>query len=491
MSRFKVIPVLLIMGLLALFIPLAIALAQGSSGTAVIRDSNPNDVSVVLSDQLNISLTGVPPLASNQAFEGWLVTDDGVKTSTGILNVDADGNVNQTFWLLQDADSVTIDLLELNDSGQSGTATLTAAGAQTEVVIAVTAAASTADEPQPIHFGTCGANLGGVDHSLSGVVGGASTTTVDATLASLMDGDHAINLHKSGAEIGTYTSCGNIPAIGPSGENLIGRFDKFAITIEPVPDDDPGASADVAAIHIIPAGAMAHIRHLLYSWAGNPVYTSGFHEGTEKGITVGLREQTWIALVHAKLSASSKTVEDVRLHACHVINIIEGTGDGKGENFDASCGNPGDGFGVLAYAVDSAKHAEFSSGQAPDDAVVVANAAKVVRSSNAVTPDAIQARGLALQAVAATEVIFGQISIQNAVVGLERALSSASDAYISAQDMATYTVTSLEGPGAAEEVRTPAAGDPNVPNMAMGALLVGLVLLLGGAYIYRRSRAIN
>lgn len=479
MSRFKVIPVLLIMGLLALFIPLAIALAQGGSGTAVIRDSNPNDVSAVLSDQLNISLTGVP--------------DGGVKQSTGILNVDADGNVNQTFWLLQDADSITIDLLELDDSGQSGTATLTAAGDQTEVVVAVTAAVSTADEPQPIHIhlGTCGANLGGVDHSLTGVVGGASTTTVDATLASLMDGDHAINLHKSGAEIGTYTSCGNIPAIGPSGENLIGRFDKFAITIEPVPDDDPGASADVAAIHVIPEGAMAHIRHLLFSWAGNPAYSSGFHAGIEKGITVGLREQTWTALVHARLSAASKTIEDVRLHACHVINIIEGTGDGKGENFDASCGNPGDGFGVLAYAVDSAKHAEFASGQATDDAVIVANASKVVRSSNSVTPDALQARDLALQAVAGTEVIFGQISIQNSVAALERALDNSMDAYMSAQDMATYTVTSLEGPGATEEVRAPAAGDPYVPNMAMGALLVGIVLLLGGAYIYRRSRAMN
>ncbi len=489
MSRFKVIPVLLIMGLLALFIPLAIALAQGGSGTAVIRDSNPNDVSAVLSDQLNISLTGVPALASNQAYEGWLVSDDGIKQSTGILNVDADGNVNQTFWLLQDSDSVTIDLAELDDSGQSGTATLTAAGAQTEVVVAVTAAASTADEPQPIHIhlGTCGANLGGVDHSLSGVVGGASTTTVDATLASLMDGNHAINLHKSGAEIGTYTSCGNIPAIGPSGENLLARFDKFAITIEPVPDDDPGASADVAAIHVIPEGAMAHIRHLLVSWAGNPAYTSGFHEGIEKGITVGLREQTWAALVHARLSASSDTIEDARLHACHVVNIIEGTGDGKGENFDASCGNPGDGFGVLSYSVDSAKHAEFASGQAPDDQVIATNASTVIRSSSAVTPLATQARDLALQAARSTDLLAARISIQNAEAALVQALDSSKAAYMAAQDMGTHTLM----PQAIEKAVPPATGDTNVPNLAWVVLILGAFLLVSGVIVYRRSVAIR
>ena len=145
-----------------------------------------------------------------------------------------------------------------------------------------------------------------------------------------------------------------------TGENLFANFDKFVVTIEPVPDLDPLPSAVVALIHQIPKGGLAHIRHLSYSWTGNPAYKGGFHAGTPKGIVVGLREQTWAALVHARLSINSSDLAGVRQHACHVVNIVEGTGDGKGANFDASCGNPGDGFGVLSYATDTTKHAGFA-----------------------------------------------------------------------------------------------------------------------------------
>jgi plastocyanin len=43
-----------------------------------------------------------------------------------------------------------------------------------------------------------------------------SVTTVDATLSSLADGNHAINVHKSAANIGTYVACGDIggPVMG-------------------------------------------------------------------------------------------------------------------------------------------------------------------------------------------------------------------------------------------------------------------------------------
>ena len=271
----------------------------------------------------------------------------------------------------------------------------------------------------------------------------------------------------------------------PTGENLFADFDKFVVTIEPVPDRDPGTSDQVAYIHAIPTGALAHIRHLLFSWTGNPSFTSGFHEGIEKGITVGLREQTWAALVHARLSASSDTIEDARLHACHVVNIIEGTGDGKGENFDASCGNFGDGFGVLSYAVDSAKHAEFASGQAPDNQVIVTNANKVVNSSNAVTPLATQARDLALQAARSTDLLAARISIQNAEAALMQALDSSKAAYMAAQDMGAHTLM----PQAIEKAVPPATGDTSVPNLAWVVLILGAFLLVSGVIVYRRSVA--
>ena len=109
-------------------------------------------------------------------------------------------------------DTVVIQLAEQESSGQSGTATLTVVGDQTEVVLILNPGPS-ANDPQPvhIHFGACGANLGSVAYALSDVIAGESTTLVAASLVSVRDGNHAINLHTSYPEIRVYTACGNIP----------------------------------------------------------------------------------------------------------------------------------------------------------------------------------------------------------------------------------------------------------------------------------------
>ena len=106
-----------------------------------------------------------------------------------------------------------VTLLEIEGSGQSGSATLTPMEAQTEVVVEVTSGPA-ADDPQPlhIHFGSCGPNLGEVKFPLTDLTAGKSTTVVDASISSLTDGQHNINLHKSYPDIRTYTSCGNIPS---------------------------------------------------------------------------------------------------------------------------------------------------------------------------------------------------------------------------------------------------------------------------------------
>jgi hypothetical protein len=44
------------------------------------------------------------------------------------------------------------------------------------------------------------------------VAAGKSLSVIDASMASIRDGNHAINLHKSYPEIRAYTACGNIPA---------------------------------------------------------------------------------------------------------------------------------------------------------------------------------------------------------------------------------------------------------------------------------------
>lgn len=111
-------------------------------------------------------------------------------------------------------ETVTVTLAEQNNSGQTGTATLTAMGDQTEVVIDANVGPAGAGVAQPnhIHTGTCGADLGGVAHPLTNLADGAGTTVVDVKLADLQTGDFAVNLHKSADEVSVYTACGNIPA---------------------------------------------------------------------------------------------------------------------------------------------------------------------------------------------------------------------------------------------------------------------------------------
>ena len=100
-----------------------------------------------------------------------------------------------------------ITLAEQNSSGQTGQATLIGHGDTTEVIVRATAGIS---ELNHIHTGQCGPTLSGVEHGLTRTNGGAVTTIVNATLGSLRDGNHAVNLHKAG-DPSVYTSCGNIP----------------------------------------------------------------------------------------------------------------------------------------------------------------------------------------------------------------------------------------------------------------------------------------
>ena len=109
-------------------------------------------------------------------------------------------------------ETLSIILKEQNASGQTGSATLTAKGDQTEVVLSLLSG-DLETEKVHIHSGSCGADtLGGIEYGLTSFVDGSgfSVTTVDVSLSSLRTGDFAVNSHKKG-EPGVYTACGNIP----------------------------------------------------------------------------------------------------------------------------------------------------------------------------------------------------------------------------------------------------------------------------------------
>ena len=103
--------------------------------------------------------------------------------------------------------TLSISLKEQNTSGKTGVATLTEKGAQTEVVLRATTGISKANH---IHTGPC-SQLGGVAFPLTDMANGTSTTTVNASLNSLLTGGFAINLHNA-SNASVYTACGDLPA---------------------------------------------------------------------------------------------------------------------------------------------------------------------------------------------------------------------------------------------------------------------------------------
>ena len=100
---------------------------------------------------------------------------------------------------------------------------------------AQTPAADTEAEAHPahIHSGTCD-QLGDVVYPLAdvaypsgeemGTAGGhrvkdSEANHVDVPLQEILDGEHAINVHLSAEEIGTYIACGNIGGVVQEREN--------------------------------------------------------------------------------------------------------------------------------------------------------------------------------------------------------------------------------------------------------------------------------
>ena len=108
------------------------------------------------------------------------------------------------------ADTLEVDLEEIEDSGISGTAELvTDEEGNTTVTIQVDGA--TGDHPVHIHQGTCEDLEPNPEYPLNPIdEDGFSETVVEVSLDDLLASPHAINAHLSNEEIGVYVACGNI-----------------------------------------------------------------------------------------------------------------------------------------------------------------------------------------------------------------------------------------------------------------------------------------
>ncbi len=94
--------------------------------------------------------------------------------------------------------AVTVQLAAQNNSGITGTATLEdLAGGQTRVTITVQGAPAGVAMPVHIHEGSCASLNPAPKFNLTPIQNGRSETTINATVADITGGQHAINAHKS------------------------------------------------------------------------------------------------------------------------------------------------------------------------------------------------------------------------------------------------------------------------------------------------------
>ena len=156
---------------------------------------------------------------------------------------------------------ITIEFIELNDSGVTGTATLFASGGTTVVEIDLDGTGE--DHPAHIHQGTCDDIQPEPEDNLENVgEEGTSTSVVDVPLDELVDGDYVIDLHLAANQLGTLIVCAEIEgeptnaggtpvAIGGQGDPTAAATATEAVTPEPTttqaPTLVPTAAPTVAA----------------------------------------------------------------------------------------------------------------------------------------------------------------------------------------------------------------------------------------------------
>jgi CHRD domain-containing protein len=105
-----------------------------------------------------------------------------------------------------------ITLHPQNHSGEVGNVVMTQDGDNVVVSVTTENAPPATAQPMHIHKGDCDKLDPKPTYPLVTLQDGKSTTTLkNMTLASLENGDYAINVHHSTADVPTYYACGNIP----------------------------------------------------------------------------------------------------------------------------------------------------------------------------------------------------------------------------------------------------------------------------------------
>ena len=103
-------------------------------------------------------------------------------------------------------DRLTLELVEQNDSGQSGTATFERLDSDATRIVLELTNPPDASQPAHVHFGTCD-DLGDPLVPLTAVEDGRSETETQTSLERLQEGDLVIHAHKSDTEFDVSVAC--------------------------------------------------------------------------------------------------------------------------------------------------------------------------------------------------------------------------------------------------------------------------------------------
>ncbi len=154
-----------------------------------------------------------------------------------------------------------------------------------------------------------------------------------------------------------------ITFVDDKGGNLLTRYNRMEITLEPNPDSSPNPSGNVAYSSGIPPMALDHVRHLLVAYADTPNQT---------GMLVGQAQAARLLNEHAAAMLGAyerKKAAEVRKNAEAMVNILVGKqGQGYGDpDKDGKVNDPSDGYGLLlnggqeGYIEGTISHAGFAA----------------------------------------------------------------------------------------------------------------------------------
>lgn len=186
------------------------------------------------------------------------------------------------------------------------------------------------------------------------------------------------------------------------GRNLLVRYSRFEITLEPNPDPSPNASGRIIYSSGIPPLALEHLRHLFVGFVETP---------GEIGLLVGLEDHVLLVAEHTQSMFNAYQENDqraVRRHAETVYNLLVGSqarGYGDLDN-DGEVNDPGDGFGLLlngeqvGYIEGTISHTGYAMSMTDASLGIVIHGEHVIDSSRNIEGWAAELADLALQIVA-------------------------------------------------------------------------------------------